>query len=174
MNKLYYYYIVKLYMKCFIYFTILLLNYLILWFFHFQSDRKRSRRTCGECVACLTTEDCGLCDFCKVILCFSLCSIGVKNLVPDWTNSVNERRLDWPVTLNEKSYCQTLIMCTHATDGLNGWSWQMKMSGRLTTFMEAWFFLGHEEVWWTQQNATEMSSTPVPCQITGEAVLLFL
>ncbi|XP_068759395.1 CXXC-type zinc finger protein 1-like [Montipora capricornis] len=30
-----------------------------------ESDRKRSRRTCGECVACLTMEDCGQCDFCK-------------------------------------------------------------------------------------------------------------
>jgi len=30
-----------------------------------EGDRKRSRRTCGECVACLTTEDCGQCDFCK-------------------------------------------------------------------------------------------------------------
>ncbi|XP_015760472.1 PREDICTED: CXXC-type zinc finger protein 1-like [Acropora digitifera] len=30
-----------------------------------KSDRKRSRRTCGECFACLTTEDCGQCDVCK-------------------------------------------------------------------------------------------------------------
>ena len=32
-----------------------------------QSERKRSRRTCGECVACVRTEDCGQCDFCKVL-----------------------------------------------------------------------------------------------------------
>ncbi|XP_058968068.2 CXXC-type zinc finger protein 1-like [Pocillopora verrucosa] len=30
-----------------------------------DSERKRSRRTCGECVACVRTEDCGQCDFCK-------------------------------------------------------------------------------------------------------------
>ena len=26
---------------------------------------KRSARMCGECEACLRTEDCSLCDFCK-------------------------------------------------------------------------------------------------------------
>lgn len=26
---------------------------------------KRSARMCGECDACLRTEDCALCDFCK-------------------------------------------------------------------------------------------------------------
>ena len=35
--------------------------------FFLQSERKRSKRTCGECVACVKTEDCGQCDFCKVL-----------------------------------------------------------------------------------------------------------
>uniref|UniRef100_A0A8C5EVY1 CXXC-type zinc finger protein 1 n=1 Tax=Gouania willdenowi TaxID=441366 RepID=A0A8C5EVY1_GOUWI len=30
-----------------------------------QANIKRSARMCGECVACLRTEDCGQCDFCK-------------------------------------------------------------------------------------------------------------
>ena len=39
---------------------------------HSVQDKKRSRRMCGECVACLRTEDCAQCDFCKVS--FSLIS----------------------------------------------------------------------------------------------------
>ncbi len=44
--------------------TLLMEKHIFSVYSWFQAAKKRNRRMCRQCVACLLEEDCGKCDFC--------------------------------------------------------------------------------------------------------------
>uniref|UniRef100_A0A8C2WB37 CXXC-type zinc finger protein 1 n=1 Tax=Cyclopterus lumpus TaxID=8103 RepID=A0A8C2WB37_CYCLU len=77
------------------------------------SQIKRSARMCGECDACLRTEDCALCDFCK-----DMKKFGGPNKI---RQKCRMRQCEVRARVSLRFICMETQVYRHVTSGLYAW-----------------------------------------------------